>query len=99
MISTQVMQEFYAVATSRLTQPLTTAAALTVLTRLARGVVIGADHTLVTAAAESSIRNQLSIWDALIVESARLAGCDRLLTEDLNDGQVIDGVTVENPFT
>jgi predicted nucleic acid-binding protein len=26
------------------------------------------------------------------------AGCSRLLTEDLNSGESIDGVSVENPF-
>ena len=36
--------------------------------------------------------------DALIVRAAASAGCVRLLTEDLNHGQVIDGVRVENPF-
>jgi predicted nucleic acid-binding protein len=38
------------------------------------------------------------LWDALIVEAAARSGCERLFTEDLNDGQEIRGVLVENPF-
>ncbi len=36
--------------------------------------------------------------DALVVRSASAAGCGRLLSEDMQDGQVIDGVRIENPF-
>ena len=41
----------------------------------------------------------LSYWDALIVASALEANCSALITEDLQDGMVIDKVlTVRNPF-
>lgn len=43
-------------------------------------------------------RHQISHWDSLILASARDAGCETLYTEDLNDGQVYDGVQVINPF-
>jgi predicted nucleic acid-binding protein len=39
-----------------------------------------------------------SFWDALILHCAKLAGCRELLTEDMQDGQVIDGVRIVNPF-
>jgi len=39
-----------------------------------------------------------SIWDGLIVAAAVEAGCSKLLTEDLQHGQVVDGVRIENPF-
>jgi predicted nucleic acid-binding protein len=45
-----------------------------------------------------SRRYALSIWDSLIVAAAAEAGCTRLLTEDLQHGQVVDGVLIENPF-
>jgi len=47
---------------------------------------------------EARQRHQLSFWDALIVSAAVEAGCKSILTEDLNDGQELDGVRVENPF-
>ncbi len=33
-----------------------------------------------------------------MIEAAHQAGCERVLTEDLSDGQVIRGVRIENPF-
>ena len=43
-------------------------------------------------------RYQLHFYDALVVAAALEAGCKRLLTEDLQHGQVSDGMTIENPF-
>jgi predicted nucleic acid-binding protein len=40
----------------------------------------------------------IGFWDALIVASAEQAGAGILYSEDLNDGQVIAGVRVVNPF-
>lgn len=40
----------------------------------------------------------LSYWDALIVSAAELSGCRWLLTEDLQDRRVYEGLTVVNPF-
>ena len=39
-----------------------------------------------------------SFYDALIVASALEARCDRLLTEDLQAGRRINGLTIVNPF-
>lgn len=47
-----------------------------------------------------SERYGFSIYDSMILASALLAGCDLVFTEDLQDGQNIDGgLTVRNPFT
>jgi predicted nucleic acid-binding protein len=43
-------------------------------------------------------RYQFSFYDALIVAAALEAGCERLLSEDLTDGQKIEGLTITNPF-
>jgi predicted nucleic acid-binding protein len=40
----------------------------------------------------------LSFWDALIVSTALSIGARRLLTEDMQHGRVIEGMTIENPF-
>jgi predicted nucleic acid-binding protein len=45
-----------------------------------------------------SKRYGFSIWDGLIVATAAEARCSKFLTEDLQHGQVIDGVRIENPF-
>jgi hypothetical protein len=41
---------------------------------------------------------RIGFWDALIVAGALKAGADRILSEDLNPGQTISGVRIENPF-
>jgi len=43
-------------------------------------------------------RFQLSFWDSLILAAAISSACNFLLTEDLQSGQELDGVTVLNPF-
>jgi predicted nucleic acid-binding protein len=49
-------------------------------------------------AVEIAQRHQLSIYDAMICASAAEAGAATLWTEDLNNGQIIAGVRVSNPF-
>ena len=39
-----------------------------------------------------------SFWDSLIVEAALQAGCSTLLTEDMQDGFIIDAMQIRNPF-
>ena len=43
-------------------------------------------------------RYQFSFYDSLIVAAALEAGCTRLLSEDLQHGQRIEGLTIKNPF-
>ena len=44
-------------------------------------------------------RYQLSVYDSMIVSAALSAGCDTLLSEDLQDGLLINGrLRVLNPF-
>ena len=50
------------------------------------------------AAIKVAVQHQLSIYDALIVASATLAGCDILYSEDMSNAQRIGGVTIQNPF-
>jgi predicted nucleic acid-binding protein len=47
---------------------------------------------------DCSILNTISFWDGLIIASAAAAKCAELISEDLADGQSIQGVTVRNPF-
>jgi predicted nucleic acid-binding protein len=49
-------------------------------------------------ALDISKRHNFSIWDSLIVAAAMEAHCTTLFTEDLQHGQVVDGVRIENPF-
>ena len=53
---------------------------------------------LIKEAIDCSIINRLSFWDALIIAAAESAKCERLWTEDLNHGQIVRGVRIENPL-
>jgi predicted nucleic acid-binding protein len=97
-LSAQVLSEFYVVVTRKLKRPLEKTGAAQAVDWLSLLRVVPLDSELVKAAIQTSRSAQLSYWDGLIVASAAAAGCERLLTEDLNDGQVIGSVHVENPF-
>lgn len=43
-------------------------------------------------------RHDFGFYDSLIVAAALEAGCKRLLTEDLQHGQRIEGLRIDNPF-
>jgi len=96
VISTQVMQEFYVAATNKLgAEPLVVKDILNSFERF-ETVIIKSD--IIKEAIDCSIINRLSFWDALIIAAAESANCEKLWTEDLNDGQVIRGVRIENPI-
>lgn len=98
VLSTQVLQEFYWVATRKLDRPLTPERAEARVRDLSRLPVVRVDVTMLLAAISRGRLMGFSLWDSLIVEAALTAGADRLFTEDLQDGQVIEGMRVENPF-
>ncbi|WP_165490042.1 PIN domain-containing protein [Propioniciclava sinopodophylli] len=98
VISTQVLLELYSVLTRKLSPPLTAEEGHQVLAGLRRWEVLGADADLVLTAARTASEHQLSIWDAMVVEAARLGGCTELWTEDLQTGAEIRGVRIVNPL-
>jgi predicted nucleic acid-binding protein len=49
-------------------------------------------------ATEIAARYGYSIYDANILASAKLSGCDVVWSEDMQHEQVIDGVRILNPF-
>ena len=98
VVSTQVLQEFFVVVTRKLERPMTHEDAARAVAALAQLPVANLDAASVLAAVDRVGRLGMSLWDALIVQAAVESGCVRLLTEDLQDEQVIDGVRVENPF-
>jgi predicted nucleic acid-binding protein len=98
-ISTQVLLEFYWTSTRKLRRPMAADQASEVVESLRQLTVVGADDELVCAAIALARERQLALWDALIVRAAQRGGCDRLLTEDLQDGARFGELTVENPFS
>lgn len=98
MVSTQVLQEFYVNVTRKIPVPLTLAVARGIIDSYrAWQVEINSVDTLLQAS-EIQERHQLSFWDSMIVAAAAQGGAATLLSEDLNHGQQIGGVRIENPF-
>lgn len=96
VISTQVLQEFYAVTTLKLRMD--SGVVRNAMDMMCGLEVVLLDVPLIREAIDGSILNTISFWDALILSAARKASCDTLWTEDLNHGQIIQGVRIENPF-
>jgi predicted nucleic acid-binding protein len=99
VLSAQVLQEFYvqAVRASR-KDPLTHAQATGLIESWMRFPIQEITADVVLAALKTKERWQTSYWDAAIIEAARAAGCQEVLSEDLNHGQDYGGVRVTNPF-
>ena len=96
VISTQVLQEFFVAATRKLgVAPL---AAKGIVKTFAVFETVQVSPALIQEAIDCSILNQLSFWDSLILVAAASAGCGSVLSEDLNPGQAVLGMKVQNPF-
>lgn len=98
VVSTQVLQEFYVTVTRKLGHPLSEKSAEEATRALADFEVVAPDAELVLKAVALARKDKLSLWDALIVESALQAKCGVLLSEDLQDGRAWGNLRVENPF-
>ncbi len=98
VVSTQVLTEFYVVVTRKLAVPVSMEDAEAMVRQLSVLPVVAIDASLVVSAIAGSREWQISIWDALILRAAAVAGCRRLLSEDLADGTTYGSVVVENPF-
>ena len=98
VISAQVMQEFYSVATTKRRPPLSHEEAVGFLSLAAEIPTAPVDSDMVLAGAEISHRYQLSYWDGAIIAAAERLGAPILYTEDLNHGQRYGSVTAINPF-
>jgi len=98
VISIQVLQEFYQVATQKIEVPLSTDEALEYLHYMAVLETVLPDFNMVVAAIRLHQKHSLSFSDALILQAAIIAGCSQILSEDLQDGFRLDTLTVKNPF-
>jgi predicted nucleic acid-binding protein len=97
VISPQVLQEFYNICTMKLRfMPLK-----------AKGYVHNYNENLevvqnsseiIERGIDISIISQISFWDALIIAAVEYSKCSEVVTEDLNDGQIINGIKIRDTF-
>lgn len=98
VISVQVLNEFAAVAARKLKMPMADIREVLATIRAVCKVVPVSEETH-DKGLELAERYGLSIYDAMIVASALLAVCKLLLSEDMQNGQTIEGsLEIRNPF-
>lgn len=95
-ISSQVLAEFSSVALRKL--GISTPLLLSLLSEMGKISHVAIDNALVFRAVEIQGIYGIQYYDAQIVAAAERLGCDRILTEDLSDGQLYCGIMAVNPF-
>jgi predicted nucleic acid-binding protein len=97
--SMQVLSEFYATVTRKLTPRVSPDSAWQDTIAFFAWHPQPIDEAVLVRAHEIEQRYRLSWWDSMVVSAAQVQDCALLLTEDLQDGAVFGSVTVRSPFT
>jgi predicted nucleic acid-binding protein len=97
-LSTQVLQEFYAVVTRKFKPPMPRARARAIVAAYGEWCEIATEPQLIVAASRLEEEHTLSFWDSLIVQAAIHSGAERLVSEDLQHGRRFGTLAIENPF-
>ena len=96
VLSTQVIQEFYVVATTKMrANPV---AVKNIIHNFHNMELVNIDLQLIEQAIDISVLSQISFWDSLIIAAAEKANCEYAFSEDLNAGQLYRGIKLLNPF-
>jgi len=98
VVSTQVLQEFFVTITQKIPKTLDKRLAKDIVSDLLKWDVVVNDGESIIEAIEILLRYGYSFWDSLIIEAAMRSSAAVLLSEDLSHGQIIHGVTIQNPF-
>ena len=96
VLSLQVLQEYFSVATKKLGLSAAAARRRVALVSRLDVVILGVQDVL--AAIDLHRLHGFSIWDALVIRAGLNAGCRVLYSEDLQDGRRIEGLEIVNPF-
>jgi predicted nucleic acid-binding protein len=96
VLSTRVLQEYCNVAIKKLKLPVAHIRAQ--LDMYEQFEVVQITPAIIRAGLDLNQTRSVGFYDALIIASAQIAGCNVLFSEDLNTGEVIAGVHLLNPF-
>jgi predicted nucleic acid-binding protein len=96
VVSTQVLQEFHNASTRKLRMP--PSVARQIVAQYAEWPVVETTPQLIVSASVLHEHHSFSFWDAMVVEAALLSGATTLLSEDLQNGRKLSGLTIRNPF-
>ncbi len=98
ILSTQVLQEFFSIATKKIPQPLSIRSAKEVISVLLAWDVVINDGNSILEAIDIYEQQKYSFWDSLIIQAAIKGNASLLLSEDLPGGKTIEGLKIETPF-
>jgi predicted nucleic acid-binding protein len=98
VLSIQVLQEFYVTLTRKVLHPLSPSTVRNLIRDYISWQVEVNDTQSVLNASRIEENYRISFWDALIVTAAARAKVSKILSEDFQSGQVIEGIVLENPF-
>lgn len=96
VLSTQVLQEYCNVALKKLHLPARHVRAQ--LDLYGQFEVIQVTPAIIHAALDLHQTRSIAFYHAIIVATAQTAGCDVVLSEDMNTGESLAGVRIVNPF-
>jgi len=98
MISTQVLQEFFVNVVQKIPKPMNKQKAKEVVKDFLKWHVVVNTGDSIIEAIDISTEYGYSFWDSMIIEAALTGGASVLISEDFQDGQAINGITIKNPF-
>ena len=99
VLSVQVLNEFASVASRKLKLSIGEIREILATIRALCKIVPNSEdtHDMGLQIAE---RYGMSIYDSMVLASALIVGCKAVLSEDLQDGQIIEGrLEIQNPFS
>lgn len=98
VISTQVLQEFFVNVVHKIQKPINKRLAKEIVRDFLKWRVVINNGDSILDAIDISEKYGFSFWDSMIVEAAIKGDAKVLISEDLQDGQIISGVKITNPF-
>ena len=99
VISAQVLAEFFTTVTRKLKAPISLDRAERRVINLGRTMdVVPTTNLIVQEAIRGTQQYHFQFWDAMIWAAARLNHAPLILSEDFQDGALIEGVRIKNPF-
>jgi len=98
VISTQVLQEFFVNVVQKIPKPIDKQQAREIVKDFLKWHVVVNTGDSIVEAIDICLKFGYSFWDSMIIEAAIKGGAAVIVSEDLQDGQVVSGVTIRNPF-
>jgi len=98
VISTQVIQELFVGLTQKVKNPILPEKAKAIISDFLHWPLVVNDGKDILRAVDLQIKYHFSFWDSLILQASITSKSEFLLSEDFQNGQVIESVTIVNPF-